>query len=57
MELLTLKKLKEMSPNSIIARGESLITHPWFNSNPENLVNERGEKDKNGNIKEWRICW
>jgi len=28
--MLTLKKLKDMLPNEIIAKGEGYIRHPWF---------------------------
>lgn len=46
--MLTIKKLKAMKPHTIFAKGEDLIVHPWFNNATENLVNEKGEKDKNG---------
>lgn len=29
--MLTIKKLKEMKPDTIIARGFGYIEHPWFN--------------------------
>ncbi len=48
MEKLTLQKLKEMNPDTVFARGQGLIIHPWFNDETENLVNENGEPDKHG---------
>ena len=32
MKKLTLKKLKAMKPNTVFAKGEGLIEHPWFNN-------------------------
>jgi hypothetical protein len=46
--MLTIQQLKETKPNTIFAKGQGLIIHPWFNNEPENLVNERGESDKQG---------
>lgn len=28
--MLTIKQLKEMKPNTIFAKGEAMIRHPWF---------------------------
>jgi hypothetical protein len=46
--MLTLKQLLEMKPNTIFARGQGLIIHPWYNSATANLVNKEGKKDKHG---------
>lgn len=46
--MITLQQLKEMQPHTIFAKGEGLIIHPWFDDEPENLVNELGEPDKKG---------
>lgn len=48
--MLTLQNLKDMEPHTIIASGTGLIEHPWFNDELENLVNEKGEPDKNGKM-------
>ena len=48
--MLTLKKLKEMKPDTIFAKGSGLIIHPWFNDATENLVNEEGKPDKKGKL-------
>jgi len=29
-KILTLKKLKQMKPDTIFAKGEAMIRHPWF---------------------------
>jgi len=46
--MLTLQQLKDMKPNTVFAKGQGLIIHPWFDSGPENLVNEKGKPDKKG---------
>lgn len=46
--MLTIEDLKEMKPNTIFATGETLIVHPWFNDATDNLVNEKGEPDRQG---------
>jgi len=44
-KILTIDKLKAMKPNTIFARGQSKILHPWFNDaknideNNETIVN------------------
>jgi len=30
--MLTIKQLKEMKPDTIFAKGEAMIKHPWFSS-------------------------
>ncbi len=46
--MLPLQKLKEIKPNTIFLKGTGLVIHPWFNNEPENLVDENGEPNKKG---------
>ena len=52
---LTIKQLKQMKSDTIFAKGESLIEHPWFNNDVPNKVNEKDKPDKNGKLV--RIKW
>ena len=56
--MLTLQQLKDMVPETMFAQGEGLIIHPWFNNEPDNLVNEVGEPDKHGRYVKvkWVAC-
>ena len=59
-EILTLKKLQEMHPNSMFAVGFGLITHPWFN-NAKKVLEADGRSTKvkwvaiRGGIEDWAI--
>lgn len=59
-ELLTLQDLKNMEPNTIFAKGEGYIEHPWFNDAKINLEEDgRSVKVKwvayRGGIHDWKI--
>lgn len=56
--MLTLQELKDMKPDTVFAKGQGLIIHPWFNSKCPNLVNENGEPDEKGKYVKvnWLAC-
>ena len=56
--MLTLEKLKAMSPNTIFAHGRGKIEHPWFNQAKN--IDENNETEVNwvavrGGIHDWAI--
>lgn len=51
--MLTLKKLKEMEPNSVIAHGEGFIEHPWFNGAKQ--VKDGGTLEEDG--RSTKVAW
>ena len=52
-EILTLKKLKAMKPDTIFVSGIGLIEHPWFNN--ATPVSEGGTLEKDG--KSTKVKW
>ena len=58
--MLTIKKLKEMKPNTVFAKEVGLIEHPWFNNAKETLCEDgRSTQVKwiaiRGGIHDWAI--
>jgi hypothetical protein len=60
MDILTVDKLKQMEPNTIIASGIGLIIHPWFNQ-AKSVLEKDGRSTKvkwvaiRGGIHDWAI--